>query len=95
MRKVVQDCVDDLLPSLVDGQLLILRSTVFPGTTDWLEGYLQSQGRKLKLAFCPERVVQGAGLKELRAMPQIVSGTTPEAGAGSGASCSSASRRKW
>jgi UDP-N-acetyl-D-mannosaminuronic acid dehydrogenase len=79
VRQVVQDCVDELLPSLVDGQLLVLRSTVFPGTTDWLDGYLKSQGRKLKLAFCPERVVQGYGLKELRAMPQIVSGTTPEA----------------
>ncbi len=79
VRQVVQECVDDLLPSLADGQLLILRSTVFPGTTDWLDGYLKSQGRKLKLAFCPERVVQGYGLKELRAMPQIVSGTTPEA----------------
>ena len=31
------------------------------------------------MAFCPERVVQGYGLKELREMPQIVSGTTPEA----------------
>lgn len=79
VRKVVQDCVDWLLPSLVDGQLLILRSTVFPGTTDWLDGYLKSKGRKLRLAFCPERVVQGYGLKELRAMPQIVSGTMPEA----------------
>ncbi len=79
VRQVVQECIDWLLPSLVDGQLLILRSTVFPGTTDWLDGYLKSQGRKLRLAFCPERVVQGYGLKELRAMPQIVSGSTPEA----------------
>ena len=31
------------------------------------------KGRKLKVAFCPERVVQGYGLKELREMPQIVS----------------------
>jgi UDP-N-acetyl-D-mannosaminuronic acid dehydrogenase len=79
VRKVVQDCIDWMLPSLVDGQLLILRSTVFPGTTDWMDGYLKSKGRKLKVAFCPERVVQGNGLEELREMPQIVSGTTPEA----------------
>jgi UDP-N-acetyl-D-mannosaminuronic acid dehydrogenase len=79
VRKVVQDCIDWMLPSLVDGQLLILRSTVFPGTTDWMDGYLKSKGRKLKVAFCPERVVQGSGLQELREMPQIVSGTTPEA----------------
>ncbi len=79
IRKVVQDCADAILPSLADGQLLVLRSTVFPGTTDWLASYLQAKGRKLKVAFCPERVVQGHGLEELREMPQIVSGTTPEA----------------
>jgi UDP-N-acetyl-D-mannosaminuronic acid dehydrogenase len=79
VRKVVQECIDWMLPRLVDGQLLILRSTVFPGTTDWLNNYLKSKGRDLQLAFCPERVVQGFGLKELRAMPQIVSGCTPEA----------------
>jgi UDP-N-acetyl-D-mannosaminuronic acid dehydrogenase len=79
VRRVVQDCIDALLPALNDGQLIILRSTVFPGTTDWLASYLQDRGRKLKIAFCPERVVQGNGLVELREMPQIVSGTTPEA----------------
>ena len=79
LRRVVQDCIDALLPSLVDGQLLVLRSTVFPGTTDWLASYIKAKGRKLKVAFCPERVVQGYGLKELREMPQLVSGTTPEA----------------
>lgn len=77
--KVVQECIDDLLPHLADGQLLILRSTVFPGTTDWLDAHLKRQGRSLKVAFCPERVVQGYGIKELREMPQIVSGTSPEA----------------
>ena len=79
VRRVVQDCIDAVLPTLEDGQLLVLRSTVFPGTTDWLASYLESKGRKLQLAYCPERVVQGYGLKELREMPQIVSGVTPEA----------------
>jgi UDP-N-acetyl-D-mannosaminuronic acid dehydrogenase len=79
LRRVVQDCIDALLPSLADGQLLVLRSTVFPGTTDWLASYIKAKGRKLKVAFCPERVVQGYGLKELREMPQLVSGTSPEA----------------
>jgi UDP-N-acetyl-D-mannosaminuronic acid dehydrogenase len=78
VRKVVQDCFDAMVDYLADGQLVVLRSTVFPGTTEWLAGYLQAKGRKLKVAFCPERVVQGNGLNELRDMPQIVSGTTPE-----------------
>jgi UDP-N-acetyl-D-mannosaminuronic acid dehydrogenase len=79
VRRVVQDCIDPLLPRLADDQLVILRSTVFPGTTDWLAHYLETKGRKLRVAFCPERVVQGNGLNELRAMPQIVGGTSPEA----------------
>jgi UDP-N-acetyl-D-mannosaminuronic acid dehydrogenase len=79
VRKVVQDCVDTLLPHLVDGQLLVLRSTVFPGTTDWLDDYLKRKNRDLKLAFCPERMVQGHGIKELKETPQIISGTTPAA----------------
>lgn len=79
VRRVVQDCIDALLPHLADGQLLILRSTVFPGTTEWLDGYLKRKGRDLKVAFCPERVVQGQGIKELRETPQIVSGTTAAA----------------
>jgi len=70
---------DDLLPHVSDDQLLVLRSTVYPGTTDWLDGYLKRLGRKNRVAFCPERVVQGYGIKELREMPQIVSATTPEA----------------
>ncbi len=79
VRRVVQDCIDSLLPHVADGQLLVLRSTVFPGTTDWLHTYLAAKNRSIKIAFCPERVVQGYGIKELREMPQIVSGTTPEA----------------
>jgi UDP-N-acetyl-D-mannosaminuronic acid dehydrogenase len=79
VRKVVQDCIDALLPHLADGQLLVLRSTVFPGTTDWLHAYLRRQSRDLKLAFCPERMVQGHGIKELKETPQIISGTTPAA----------------
>jgi UDP-N-acetyl-D-mannosaminuronic acid dehydrogenase len=79
VRKVVQDCIDAILPSLSDGQLVVLRSTVFPGTTDWIMSYFRARGRNLKLAFCPERVVQGNGFVELRLMPQIISGSTKEA----------------
>jgi UDP-N-acetyl-D-mannosaminuronic acid dehydrogenase len=79
VRETVQECIDGLLPHLADGQLLVLRSTVFPGTTDWLHNYLARKGRALKVAFCPERMVQGDGIRELKDMPQIVSGTTPAA----------------
>ncbi|TAN58335.1 MAG: nucleotide sugar dehydrogenase, partial [Rhodospirillales bacterium] len=79
VHKVIKDCIDGILPQISDGQLLILRSTVFPGTTSWLQQYFQESGRNLLLAFCPERVVQGFAIRELHNMPQIVSGATPEA----------------
>jgi UDP-N-acetyl-D-mannosaminuronic acid dehydrogenase len=56
-RDVIQACIDSLLPYLKDGRLLVLRSTLFPGTTEWVDSYLKSHGRRLKVAFCPERVV--------------------------------------
>ena len=79
VHKAVQDCIDGLLPHLRDGQTLVLRSTVFPGTTEWLDRYLADAGRDLKVAFCPERVVQGYSVRELQSMPQIISATSPEA----------------
>ena len=78
-RHVVRQCIADLLPFLSRGQLLVLRSTLYPGTTDWISADLQRMDLGLKMAFCPERIVQGYGVDELASMPQIVSGTTPEA----------------
>jgi UDP-N-acetyl-D-mannosaminuronic acid dehydrogenase len=78
-RHVILDCIDGLLPHLDDGQLLVLRSTLYPGTTDSVDAHLKRKGRHLHVAFCPERIVQGYGIEELSRMPQIVSGTTPEA----------------
>lgn len=72
-------CLDGLMPYLDDEQTIILRSTVAPGTTSFIDAYLRRHGRKTKLAFCPERVVQGKGIEEIRTLPQLVSGTTPEA----------------
>ncbi len=77
--KAIQDCIDSLFPILSDDQLLVLRSTVCPGTTEWLDEYLKARGKRLRVAFCPERVVQGYAIEQIRSLPQIVSGTTPEA----------------
>jgi UDP-N-acetyl-D-mannosaminuronic acid dehydrogenase len=76
---VITDCIDRLIPYLSDDQTLLLRSTVFPGVTDFLHRYLERRGKRPKIAFCPERVVQGQAFREIGTLPQIVSGTTPEA----------------
>lgn len=68
----------DLLPHL-DGQLVMLRSTVFPGTTERVAAYFRENGADCDVAFCPERIVQGQAVRELKTLTQIVSGTTPRA----------------
>jgi UDP-N-acetyl-D-mannosaminuronic acid dehydrogenase len=61
------------------GQLLVLRSTVYPGTTSRIAQALEREGLDIDVAFCPERVAQGFALKEITALPQIVSGTSQRA----------------
>jgi UDP-N-acetyl-D-mannosaminuronic acid dehydrogenase len=77
--RVIQKWADQARPYLSQDQLLILRSTVYPGTTDWLEKHLRKMGMPMKVAYCPERIVQGFAVKELQELPQLVSGVTPEA----------------
>lgn len=79
--ELISRCLDQLMPHLSDGQVLILRSTVYPGVTEYVDRYLRSHGRRLDIAFCPERVVQGRAIEELQTLPQIVSGLTPIASA--------------
>jgi UDP-N-acetyl-D-mannosaminuronic acid dehydrogenase len=60
--------------SFRDGQLLILRSTVFPGVTRILERMVADRGLSIDVAFCPERIAEGRAMTELYSLPQIVSG---------------------
>ena len=60
-------------------QLIVLRSTIFPGVTRIVEERLVETLGTCKLVFCPERIVQGKGVEEIRDLPQIVSGNSEEA----------------
>ena len=64
---------------LRDGQTVILRSTVFPGTSERLQELFARRGLRVGLAYCPERIVQGYAIRELRTLTQIVSGCTESA----------------
>lgn len=68
-----------LRPYFRDGQLLVLRSTVYPGMTDRLVKWLAGEGLAVDVAFCPERIAQAFALRELHELPQIVSGSSPAA----------------
>jgi UDP-N-acetyl-D-mannosaminuronic acid dehydrogenase len=61
---------------LRDGQLLVLRSTVYPGVTALVERQMADLGRDIDVAFCPERIAEGRAMVELRSLPQIVSSHT-------------------
>ncbi|HUY66051.1 MAG TPA: nucleotide sugar dehydrogenase [Acidimicrobiales bacterium] len=64
---------------LVDGQLLILRSTVFPGVTRLVERLIDRLGKSIDVVFCPERIAEGKAMEELHSLPQIVAARTDRA----------------
>ncbi|HEY6056510.1 MAG TPA: nucleotide sugar dehydrogenase, partial [Candidatus Limnocylindrales bacterium] len=72
--------VDQFAPNLRDGALVILRSTVYPGTTAYVQQNLADRGRRVSVAFCPERIAEGHALEELASLPQIVGADDQEAG---------------
>jgi len=69
----------ELAPHLRDGQIVILRSTLYPGTTEHVRADLKKHCPGVEVCFCPERIAQGKALEELHSLPQIVSGFHPEA----------------
>jgi UDP-N-acetyl-D-mannosaminuronic acid dehydrogenase len=56
-----------------DGQLIILRSTVYPGVTALVEKMVADLGVRADVAFCPERIAEHKAMEELFTLPQIVS----------------------
>jgi UDP-N-acetyl-D-mannosaminuronic acid dehydrogenase len=68
----VVSAIRDCLPYMDDSQLVVLRSTVYPGVTGRVEMMLAEAGLGMDVAFCPERIVEGQAMSELRELPQIV-----------------------
>lgn len=72
-REGVLNCIQDIHPHLCEGALLILRSTVYPGTTQLVRDFLEKIGRQdVKVIFAPERIAEGFALIELGTLPQII-----------------------
>jgi len=76
---IFEKSLTPLLKYISDDSLIILRSTVYPGTTQWLHNFLLQNNKKTNVAFCLERVVQCKTLEEIKELPQIVSATSKEA----------------
>jgi len=81
----IRAVLDDLLPLVQPDQLIVLRSTVAPGTTEFVAGYLEKQrgfrvGEDLFVAHVPERIAADRFLEEIGTLPCIVGGVGEESG---------------
>jgi len=75
----VRAAVDDLLPLLRAGHTLILRSTIAPGTTEFVAGYIEKRrhlrvGEDVFVAHAPERIAAGRFMEEITTLPCIIGG---------------------
>jgi UDP-N-acetyl-D-mannosaminuronic acid dehydrogenase len=73
--RVLAECA----PHLQDDQLVVLRSTVYPGVTRRVEEVLAERGLRPDVVFCPERIAEGHAMRELGELPQIVGARTERA----------------
>src|SRR5690242_876407 len=81
----IRSALDDLLPVLAPGHSLILRSTVAPGTTDFVAGYLHKNrgfavGEEVFVSHAPERIAAGRFLAEIDTLPCIIGGVGGRSG---------------
>jgi UDP-N-acetyl-D-mannosaminuronic acid dehydrogenase len=74
--EAVPRAVAAIAEHLRDGQLLVLRSTVYPGVTASVERLVERLGKAIDVAFCPERIAEGKAMLELYELPQIVASRT-------------------
>jgi UDP-N-acetyl-D-mannosaminuronic acid dehydrogenase len=81
----IRSALDDLLGVLTPGHSLILRSTVAPGTTEFVAGYLAKHrdfriGTDIFVAHAPERIAAGRFLEEIDTLPCIIGGVGERSG---------------
>ena len=69
---IFERTVDQIAPHLRSDTLIVLRSTVYPGTTAFVAQNLEARGCRAHVVFCPERIAEGHALEELHSLPQIV-----------------------
>ncbi len=75
--------VQEIAPRLKRGQLIVLESTTYPGTTDELMRPMLEErglraGKDFFLAFSPERVDPGNPVYQTKNIPKVVGGHSPQ-----------------
>jgi UDP-N-acetyl-D-mannosaminuronic acid dehydrogenase len=77
--RIFDKVLDELMPHLKNTAMIVLRSTVFPGTSESVERRLRAAGIQADVVFCPERIAEGHALEELRTLPQLVGASSDRA----------------
>jgi len=72
------DFISSLKQHLNPDQLIVIRSSIAPNACEQIKRTL-GEDQDWKLSYCPERIVQGYAIKELKKLPQIVSGFNDDA----------------
>lgn len=77
----VKSAVENMLPYIRKGHLIVLESSTYPGTTEeellpMIESTGFKVGRDVYLAYSPERIDPGQKRMELSEIPKVVGGVT-------------------
>jgi UDP-N-acetyl-D-mannosaminuronic acid dehydrogenase len=70
---LIKELIDQYFDYFRDNQVLILRSTVYPGISEKIKIWFEERGKNIHVAFCPERILEGKAMTELNSLPQIIS----------------------
>jgi len=73
----INESIINSIPFFKAGQTLILRSTVSPRTTKYVQSLIEDNtklkiGKDFFVAFCPERISEGNSIEEMKSIPQII-----------------------
>jgi len=82
-HRQIEKLFSEILPIIKPGQVILLRSTISPGTLRQLVRYVEDNssfkvGKDIFMAYCPERIAEGKSVEELGEIPQIIGTIDPE-----------------
>lgn len=85
----IESALQKIAPTIQAGNLVILESTSPVGTTEWMASVLsdlrpdlnfpknEDEEAEVSLAYCPERVLPGKVIEELKSNDRVIGGVTP------------------
>ena len=72
------DAIRSFSGEMTEDQVLIVRSSIFPGTSKRIMAILSVQDLQ-HFAYCPERILQGNALDEIASLPQLAAASNAKA----------------